>query len=182
VGGRRPPVAGEKPGEARVHPRTGEKEALEHAAAGEQITQEPDRARQGIQSLASLLVRAGPLKGRRFEIRVPVVNVGRADYNDIVLTDESVSTVHAKIQRREGIWVLVDQDSTNGTVVDGERVVGETVLTPGALIKFGTVQTSFQPTDDAADVQKGGATRVIQPLDIPPPNDEQREDPSSSDS
>jgi pSer/pThr/pTyr-binding forkhead associated (FHA) protein len=116
------------------------------------------------------------LKGLHFNIRVPVVNIGRADYNDIVLADESVSTVHAKIQRREGIWVLVDQDSTNGTVVDGERVVDETVLTPGALIKFGTVQTTFQPTDDAAGVQKGGATRVIRPIDIPRPSAEQRGD------
>ena len=32
--------------------------------------------------LASLLVRSGALRGRRLPITVPVVNIGRADYND----------------------------------------------------------------------------------------------------
>ena len=35
--------------------------------------------------LASLLVRNGPLKGKRLPVKVPIVNVGRADYNDVVL-------------------------------------------------------------------------------------------------
>jgi pSer/pThr/pTyr-binding forkhead associated (FHA) protein len=51
-------------------------------------------------SLASLLVRSGALKGHRVHVRVPIVNIGRAEYNDIVLPDDSVSTVHAKLQRR----------------------------------------------------------------------------------
>jgi pSer/pThr/pTyr-binding forkhead associated (FHA) protein len=75
--------------------------------------------------MASLLVRSGVTKGTRLPIRVPVVNIGRADYNDIVLADESVSTAHAKLQRREGVWTLVDLGSTNGTFVDGEQVQGE---------------------------------------------------------
>jgi pSer/pThr/pTyr-binding forkhead associated (FHA) protein len=108
--------------------------------------------------------------------------VGRANYNDVVIPDESVSTVHAKIQRREGIWVLVDEGSTNGTVVDGERVTGETVLAPGAIIGFGTVLTIFQPTDDAADVQLGGATKVIGTIDSPPRIDERQTGSSSADS
>ena len=37
-------------------------------------------------------------------MKVPVVNIGRAEYNDIVIPDESVSTMHAKLQRREEIW------------------------------------------------------------------------------
>ncbi len=131
--------------------------------------------------LAMFVVRSGPTKGQRLTVRFPVVNIGRADYNDIVLPDESVSTVHAKLQRREGVWVLVDEASTNGTIVDGQKISGETVLAPGAIVRFGTVQTVFEPTDDSAEVHKGSATKVIQPIHFPPPADPRRSDPSSSD-
>ena len=111
--------------------------------------------------LANLLVKGGALKGQRFQIRTPVVNIGRADYNDIVLPDGSVSSAHAKLQRREGIWVLVDLDSTNGTFVDGERVQGDMAIAPGATVRFGDVQLAFEPTDDALGVGKMGGTVVL---------------------
>src|SRR3954466_15205656 len=72
--------------------------------------------------LASLLFRSGDLKGKRLPIKVPVVNIGRGDYNDVVIADPSVSTMHAKLQRRESIWILTDTGSTNGTFVEGERL------------------------------------------------------------
>jgi pSer/pThr/pTyr-binding forkhead associated (FHA) protein len=115
-------------------------------------------------ALANLVVRSGDLKGQRFPIRVPVVNVGRAEYNDIAIAEDSVSTTHAKLQRREGIWMLVDLDSTNGTMVDGEAVEGEVPLAPGALIRFGDVQTIFEPTDDSVDAKKGTSTKVIEAI------------------
>src|SRR5207248_11268843 len=64
-------------------------------------------------------------RSQRLSVKTPVVNIGRADYNDLVVPDPSVSTSHAKLQRREGVWVLVDLDSTNGTFVDGEQVRSE---------------------------------------------------------
>jgi len=112
-------------------------------------------------SLASFLVRSGGLVGQRLSVKTPVVNIGRADYNDLVVPDPSVSTSHAKLQRREGVWVLVDLDSTNGTFVDGERVKGEAPLAPGATVRFGDVQLVFEPTDDALGIAKGGGTQVL---------------------
>ena len=119
------------------------------------------KAPAGPDAMANLIVRSGALKGRRFPIRVPIVNVGRADYNDIVLPDDSVSTAHAKLQRREGIWVVVDLESTNGTLVDGEPISGEAPLAPGAFVRFGEVQTIFEPTDDTIDPRKGSSTRLM---------------------
>jgi pSer/pThr/pTyr-binding forkhead associated (FHA) protein len=123
------------------------------------------------EAMANLIVRTGALKGHRFPIRVPIVNVGRADYNDIVLPDDSVSTTHAKLQRREGIWVVVDLESTNGTLVDGEPVSGEAPLAPGAFVRFGEVQTIFEPTDDTVDARKGSSTQLmsaVKPNRAPP--------------
>ena len=110
---------------------------------------------------ASFLVRSGGLAGQRLSVKTPVVNIGRADYNDLVVPDPSVSTSHAKLQRREGVWVLVDLDSTNGTFVDGEQVKGEAPLAPGAAVRFGDVQLVFEPTDDALGVAKGGGTQIL---------------------
>ena len=118
--------------------------------------------------LASLLIRGGALKGKRLPVRAPVVNIGRADYNDIVLPEPSVSTAHAKLQRREGVWVISDLESTNGTTVDGEPVKGEFPLSPGATIRFGEVAVLFEPMDASADVNAAG-TRVMQRIDAPSP-------------
>jgi pSer/pThr/pTyr-binding forkhead associated (FHA) protein len=140
--------------------------------AKREATPEPVAPRPSASAaLASLLVRSGSLKGQRLAVKTPVVNVGRADYNDLVIPDESISTAHAKLQRREGVWVLVDLDSTNGTFVDGERVKGEMPVPPGATIRFGEVSLVFEPTDDAAAVQKGGGTRLLEVMkpQAPPP-------------
>jgi pSer/pThr/pTyr-binding forkhead associated (FHA) protein len=118
--------------------------------------------------LASFIVRSGTLKGQRLAVRTPVVNIGRADYNDLVLPDESVSTTHAKLQRREGVWILIDLESTNGTYIDGDQVKGEAPLAPGATVRFGEIGMVFEPTDDAAAVAKGGATRMMEVMTMSP--------------
>src|SRR6266699_5606552 len=110
---------------------------------------------------ASFLVRSGGLAGQRLSVKTPVVNIGRADYNDLVVPDPSVSTSHAKLQRREGVWVLVDLDSTNGTFVDGEQVKGDAPLAPGATVRLGDVQLVFEPSDDALSIAKGGGTQML---------------------
>ncbi|HKT61697.1 MAG TPA: FHA domain-containing protein, partial [Gemmatimonadales bacterium] len=111
--------------------------------------------------LASLLVRSGAMKGRRLAVKVPVVNIGRADFNDVVITDPSVSTSHAKLQRRDDIWMLSDLGSTNGTFVEGERLTGEVPLGPGTTVKFGEVAVLFEPLDANAPVRRSSGTQVL---------------------
>ncbi|MBK8002446.1 MAG: FHA domain-containing protein [Gemmatimonadetes bacterium] len=106
-------------------------------------------------------MRTGALKGQRLTVKVPVVNIGRAEYNDLMIPDDSVSGSHAKLQRREGIWVLTDSDSTNGTWVDGERVTGEVMLSPGSVVRFGEVSVLFEPTDDHLGTAHGSGTKVM---------------------
>ncbi len=119
--------------------------------------------------IASLLVRSGTLKGKRLPIRIPVVNVGRGDFNDLVIPEPSVSASHAKLQRREGIWVIADLGSTNGTFVDGERIADETPLGPGSTIRFGEVSTLFESTDDPTGIQPRVGTRMMEGIAPPPP-------------
>jgi pSer/pThr/pTyr-binding forkhead associated (FHA) protein len=111
--------------------------------------------------LASLLVRSGELKGRRLPIKTPVVNIGRADFNDVVIADPSVSTSHAKLQRRDDIWVLSDLHSTNGTFLEGERITDEAALAPGTTVRFGEVSVMFEPLDEASVSRPRPGTQVI---------------------
>lgn len=118
--------------------------------------------------LAKFLVRSGALKGQRLLVKVPVVNIGRADYNDIVIPDDSVSSQHAKLTRREGIWMLTDLESTNGTMVDGEKVTGDAPISPGSFVRFGDVQLVFEPTDDSVGVAAPKSTRMMSAVKLPP--------------
>ncbi len=90
----------------------------------------------------------GRCKGRRLPVKVPVVNIGRADYNDVVISDPSVSTSHAKLQRRDDVWVVSDLGSTNGTFVERRAVTGEIALSPGTTVRFGEVAVLWEPLDD----------------------------------
>jgi pSer/pThr/pTyr-binding forkhead associated (FHA) protein len=117
--------------------------------------------------LASLLVRNGTLKGRRLPVKVPVVNIGRAEFNDVVIADASVSTSHAKLQRRDDVWVLTDLGSTNGTFVEGERLSGEVALGPGTTVKFGEVAVLFEPFDESAPIRRSSGTQVLSAI-LPP--------------
>jgi pSer/pThr/pTyr-binding forkhead associated (FHA) protein len=130
----------------------------------EKITPAPP----AVTPLASLLVRSGSLKGTRLPVRAPVVNIGRAEYNDVVIGDPSVSTAHAKLQRRESIWMLSDLGSTNGTTVDDEPLTGEMALSPGATIRFGEVAVLFEPLDDGPSASRPAGTLVVERLEVTP--------------
>ncbi len=111
-------------------------------------------------ALASILVKSGGLSGTRLEVRSAVANIGRADFNDLRLPDASVSANHAKLQLREGVWVLTDLGSTNGTKVGGERVQGEAPLSPGVEIVLGDVRLFFEPKDTG--VKRPAGTAVME--------------------
>jgi len=87
----------------------------------------------------------GPSKGVRYPIRTALAHIGRGTNSDVRLTDESVSEIHAKIQRRGDGWYAVDMNSTNGTWVDGSRITGERRLEGAPDIRFGGVKLRFIP-------------------------------------
>jgi predicted component of type VI protein secretion system len=110
----------------------------------------------------------GPAKGSLFSLRTPLVHVGRGAHNDVRLSDESVSETHAKLQRREDGWHLVDMDSTNGTYVGGTRVAGERKLEGSPDIRFGGVKMRFAVvvTEAPAEAESKG-TRAITSIERP---------------
>lgn len=110
--------------------------------------------------LATLeIINEGVNKGKRYEIRSPLTHVGRGAHNDVVINDDSVSDSHAKLQKREGGWHVVDMGSTNGTYVGGTRIEGEAPLAGATDLRFGGVKMRIHPV--GADAGQGKGTRAI---------------------
>lgn len=72
------------------------------------------------------------------------VSIGRNSDNDICLDDPTISGLHAKIISFFRPTYVQDQRSTNGTFVNGKRVVEHT-LNPGDVIAIGTHKIIFEP-------------------------------------
>lgn len=108
-----------------------------------------------------LVVRTGPNPGMAFDLTKEVTLLGRDVTNDIALGDAEVSRQHARLTRTPGGVVVEDLGSTNGTFVNGERLVAPRVLAAGDLLGFGeTVTLSFESTaPEGAATVMGGAVR-----------------------
>jgi ABC transport system ATP-binding/permease protein len=65
-----------------------------------------------------------------------VVTIGRAPENDVVLDDLLVSRRHAILRRSENRWELVDNNSANGTHVNGNRI-STAVIGPDDVVGIG---------------------------------------------
>ena len=70
----------------------------------------------------------------------PVTRFGRSAENTVVLDDEFVSSSHAMVLLRDGRWWVRDAGSTNGTMVNGQRVGDETPLHEGDELQIGRVR------------------------------------------
>jgi hypothetical protein len=65
------------------------------------------------------------------------VTLGRSHECDCVLTDPTVSRRHACLRYRDGTWWLRDLGSSNGTCVNGCRVVDEVEVRAGDRVSLG---------------------------------------------
>ena len=60
---------------------------------------------------------------RSYDLATNRVLIGRETGNDIVVIDLNASRQHAQIEfEAQGIWVITDLGSTNGTLVNGQPV------------------------------------------------------------
>lgn len=66
----------------------------------------------------------------------PVV-VGRASSADVTVDDAYVSDEHAEIARAHEDWVLRDLGSTNGTYLNGAKVIQPAALSAGDQVRVG---------------------------------------------
>lgn len=104
-----------------------------------------------------LIVLAGPLKGKTFNLADEEVLFGRESSSRISLADLSTSRRHCRIQREADAHVLTDLESFNGTFVNGFPVK-ERRLEHGDRITVGSSHFLFlihdkEPAADSGHVQ-----------------------------
>lgn len=91
---------------------------------------------------AMLVSLIGPNKGARFLLDPGVTRIGRATDSEIFLDDVTVSRRHAEISKGGKSYSLKDLGSLNGTYLNGELVVGKS-LVDGDEIQIGKYRMHF---------------------------------------
>ena len=81
-----------------------------------------------------------PLEGEK-------VVIGRSRSCDVRLREDTVSRLHAAFVLLDGALVLEDLGSSNGTYLNGERVLAPCAVTAGDVVRFGSLRGSLEPAD-----------------------------------
>ena len=88
------------------------------------------------------------------------VTLGRAPDNTVTLADPLASWRHAALESIGNGWFVRDLGSRNGTVLAGDRIVGDRALRPGDELRLGTTTVTFRSTPEAHEPTEGA---------VPPP-------------
>ncbi|MBM4379908.1 MAG: FHA domain-containing protein, partial [Deltaproteobacteria bacterium] len=110
-----------------------------------------------------LTIAAGQEAGKEFVFDQASVTIGRNSDCDVVLYDSGISRKHARIFISGGVLSVEDLGSSNGTLVNGERVQGSLDLQDGDILTLGPVVFQFYAMEQPpAEGEEGGAsTRIV---------------------
>jgi diguanylate cyclase (GGDEF)-like protein len=121
--------AGDRPGEPR--PRTDP--ALWEGTVDDTAD---EIAATGLEAHPCLLVVYGNDRGKHFQLEHPPVTIGRSPEADITLNDNRISRVHCSLHLVGSYVYVEDNDSRNGTFVDGNKIT-RSLLAPESELRIG---------------------------------------------
>ena len=98
--------------------------------------------------MSRLIISAPDGKRGILELNKPVVTIGRGNANDLVLNDASVSRFHAVVKLDGSTVLIADRGSTNGVILNGERISQESELKNGDVAVLGSYQLRLEHVDD----------------------------------
>jgi predicted Zn finger-like uncharacterized protein len=96
----------------------------------------------------SLAIIDGPDAGSVYRIEKPRVTIGRSGA-DLTLNDTESSRVHAAVEIRDTTYLVEDLKSTNGTLMNGEKINGQVELQNQSEFQVGGTTLMLIVTDDA---------------------------------
>ena len=77
-----------------------------------------------------------------------MITIGRGNANDLVLNHPSISRFHAVVKLNDNTVVIADRGSTNGVVLNGERIGAEAELKNGDVAILGLYQLRLESMDE----------------------------------
>lgn len=89
-----------------------------------------------------------------------VYTLGRSRSCNLHLADTTASASHARLECRDGVWLITDEQSTHGTRVNDRRILGGKPLFDRDRIRLGKTLLEFreyEQLDDAdlAEIDRG---------------------------
>lgn len=101
--------------------------------------------------------------GKQYILRKDKNEIGRRPSSDIVLTESSVSSMHAQVILSEGEWKVLNLLSSNGTFVNGEKVVSQ-ILKMGDMIAFAGSEFVFSLVEDDEVQEEVSSSNKLIPM------------------
>jgi pSer/pThr/pTyr-binding forkhead associated (FHA) protein len=90
------------------------------------------------------------LRGRTtIALAGPRVTIGKGPENGIVIAEDTmVSRLHAVLEQFDAGWCVTDLGSSNGTTVNGDRIIAQHRLRHGDEVRVGRTRLLFRDSDD----------------------------------
>lgn len=89
------------------------------------------------------------------------IRIGRNQDNDITIDDSSVSRHHATIVQTASGFVICDNNSSNGTFINGQRIEDEAVLKQNDILKLGTVLVPWKNYFEVNSAREEQKTKIV---------------------
>jgi serine/threonine protein kinase len=120
--------------------------SLESLAPLIELNQVPWEERTMLTQLSQVMGAALQGPEGRIPLGLEPITIGRASTNQIVLRDPSVSSRHAIIALKDQAYWITDTESTNGTLLNQQRLVPQVPLKlhPGDAIRFGNITCTYE--------------------------------------
>src|SRR5437870_3895753 len=113
--------------------------------------------------MARLLIKSAGFSNQVLELKLGINHLGRAPENDFQIEHPTISATHCEVVLEEGMLILHDCDSTNGTFVRGCSVK-EATLTAGQTFCLGDVEFFVESTDVTIAIPRFDVERPAPPV------------------
>jgi predicted component of type VI protein secretion system len=108
------------------------------------------------------------MPGKIFELAKDMMTIGRDVNNDLVINDSEVSRNHSRLTAQSGGYLIEDLASTNGTFVNGQRLIGPKLLNSGDVVGLGeTIVLEYGYVADAGATVIASAPMPMRPAADP---------------
>ena len=124
------------------------------------IAKEIIESRSPDANLLALIGISNDVIGQQFVMNKNKIEIGRRPNSDIVLTDASVSSMHAQIIKDGEHWKVLNLLSSNGTFVNSEKIA-EKVIVEGDMIGFAGSEFVFSKVEEETQESSSGSSNNL---------------------